>query len=230
MAEVSFKIYMKGIQDLLQIVQDLEKLCIKVSQTTDVEKLDEMYSNYFHLHDLGQAAIIQIEKNDYSRYEFDLNDPGNLEAAITAYKEYSKTTKKKVQKIKEKYKEYEIIFVNIYTNALHNLTFANNAECLTSVYVTSKNKLFAGIRQKRILKKLQAKAKIKEADAMIAATEKAQAEHDIEKEKTEQLRLQAEERKAREEAEILPMEERYRMMFDEFMNTVQGNVSDIVRQ
>ena len=75
-----------------------------------------------------------------------------------------------------------------------------------------------------VAQKKQAEAKIKEADAVIAAAEKAKADLAIEKHKTEQLRLQAEERKAREEEAILSVEERCRIMYDEFLKTLQGGI------
>ena len=77
--------------------------------------------------------------------------------------------------------------------------------------------------------KKQAEAKIREADAVIADAEKSKADLAIEEHKTEQLRLQAEERKAREEEAILSVEERCRIMYNEFLNTLQSGIVNPTR-
>ena len=192
-----FDYYMEHIQKLLQIVQDLENLCVQMSQMTDIKKLNTMFKkDCRHLFSSAQHAIRKIEYyKQYIRYEdCELN--------------------KEVAKITARCKEYENLCVKTHADTLQRLVFGPQVS-----YITSDNE-----RLKLVVEKLEAEAKIKEADAVIAAAEKAKADLAIEEHKTEQLRLQAEERKAREEEAILSVEERCRIMYNEFLETLQGGI------
>lgn len=213
-----FDKYMDGFNDLLQIVQSLETVYVRMSQVTNIESLKEIYNDDCHsLFEDAGYAIDKVRKNDITqcrrRYSCYSNDK------TKQFKKTCREYNREFRKIKRKYKEYEKLCAKIYADGLIKFSRGNE---LQDVIVNDK-------RLKLIVEKLKAEAKIKEADAVIAAAEKAKADLAIEEHKTEQLRLQAEERKAREEEAILSVEERCKIMYNEFLNTLQDSIVNPTR-
>ena len=210
-----FEYYMEYIQELMHVVQELENLCVQMSQMTDIEKLNSMFN--YDCDSLCRDAkyyIKQIKNNDYTTVR--ANDKTTVE-----YQKRCEILNKEVAKLTARYEEYEVLCVKTHADTLQRLIFGPQF-----AYITSDNE-----RLKLVVEKLQAEAKIKESEikkneATIATenAKKAEANLAIEEHKTEQLRLQAEERKAREEEAILSVEERCKIMYNEFLNTLQGGI------
>jgi len=239
---MSFEDYMEGIQKLLGIVQELENLCIQMSQMTDIKNLNKMFNNDCdNLFSEAKYAIKQIEKNDYTNVEYTgyaRGFNGNDDERISEYQKRCKILNVEVAKLTARYQEYKNLCVKTHADTLQKLILGAQF-----VYITSDNE-----RLKLVVEKLQAEASIKESEtkqqakikeaeikqheATVATqnAKKEEAKLAIETQKTEQKRLDAEERKAKEEQDILPLEERFRIMFNEFVNTIQGNVAGSIRQ
>ena len=216
----SFDKYCEGIQTLYQVVLDTENLVIQLSQAGTIDEASNIEKTRFELRNKANTAIRQVEDNDYSKGKFTYNNTNNEEIRIIEYQKRCETMNKDFAKIKARYEEAVRLFYKTYCDILQNISLGTNAKS-----IPSDNETF-----KLIVQKLEAEAKIKEADAVIAAAEKAKADLAIEENKTKQLQLQADERKAREEEAIMSMEERCQIMYNEYLKTLQegisGNVSD----
>ena len=210
-----FTWYMQGVSKLAQVVQDLEKICTRMLQVKDIARLHRIYNYDCNvLFNRANDAIRDIDKYDFTKHNYRV--PTRDEREI--YEKICNEQNAKVAKLWESYQEYKKLCVTTYSYVLNNLV-GNVGECI--IMDNGKFKL--------VVEKLKAEAKIKEANAMIAAAEKAKADLAIEEHKTEQLRLQAEERKAREEEAILSVEERCRIMYNEFLETLQGGIVNPTR-
>lgn len=210
-----FNKYVEGVQKLLQAVQDLECLCGQMLQETDVEKVKKMHDrDYLSIRDAWMQALKVVDSNDYSKFDFEYNETYNDKIIIEEYKKRCGILNEVVEKLKQKFQENKASYVKIYADTLHNLCLGKKLG-----YITSDDE-----RVKLIVEKIKAEAKIKEADAVIASAEKAKADLAIEEHKTKQLILQAEERKAREEEAILSLEERCKIMYNEFLGTLQASI------
>lgn len=217
---MDFENYMDGFRDFSQIVQKLGTICVEMSHATDIKSLKRMYDydcDTLSIH--AEWAIRKVKDNDFTKY-FWLYGYNGDKYKIKQLAKLCREYNKEFRKIKRTYKKTEKRCAKVYGDVLQKLYQGTKTQD-----VISDNK-----SSNLILEKFKAETKIKEANATIAAAEATKAKLAIEQQKTEQLRLQAEERKEKEEQEILLVEERYRMMIDEFMNTVQHNVSGIVKQ